>query len=113
MFLCAFRFEENIDGISLVDLVRELREKFGKAGVQRSFEALLMVTGYLDEHVPLYGRTLTLKDAQAFSVEGAMPRLTRAALPTAIRSVTYVLDLDSMEIPSIGLPELINQFELD
>ncbi len=42
IFLCAFRFEENTDGISLVGLVAELRQKLGAAGVQRGFEALLM-----------------------------------------------------------------------
>lgn len=113
ILLCAFRFEENADGISLVGLVSELRERFKLAGVQRGFEALLMVMGYLDEHAGLYGRTLTLKDARALRVEGDMPRLTRAALPAAIRSAAYVLDLDALEVPSIGLPELINEFGLD
>jgi hypothetical protein len=113
IFLCAFRFEENTDGVSLVGLVTELRERFGLAGVQRGFEALLMVMGYLDEHAALYGRTMTLKDAKALRAEGDMPRLTRAALPAAIRSATYVLDLDALEVPSIGLSELINEFGLD
>ncbi len=113
IFLCAFRFEENTDGISLVGLVTELRERFGLAGVQRGFEALLMVMGYLDEHAILYGRTLTLKDARAVRAEGDMPRLTRASLPAAIRSAAYVLDLDALEVPSIGLSELINEFGLD
>jgi hypothetical protein len=113
IFLCAFRFEENTDGVSLVGLVSELRERFGLAGVQRRFEALLLVMGYLDEHAPLYGRTLTLKDAKAFSAEGDMPRIMRATLPAAIRSAAYVLDLDALEIPSIGFLELINQFGLD
>lgn len=113
IFLCAFRFEENTDGLSLVDLVTELREKFKTAGVQRRFEALLMVVGYLDEHAPLYGRTLTQKDAKSFCVEGDMPRLTRATLPAAIRSAAYVLDLDSLEVPFIGLSELINEFGLN
>ena len=112
-FLCAFRFEESADGISLVGLVTELRERFGLAGVQRGFEALLMVMGYLDEHTALYGRTLSLKDTRAVRVEGDMPRLTRAALPAAIRSAAYVLDLDALEVPSIGLSELINEFGLD
>lgn len=112
-FLCAFRFEENIDGISLVGLVTDLREKFGLAGVQRGFEALLMVMGYLDEHAALYGRRLILKDARAFHAEGDMPRLTRSALPAAIRSAAYVLDLDALEVPSIELSELINEFGLD
>lgn len=112
IFLCAFRFEENTDGISLVELVSELRERFRLAGVQRGFEALLMVTGYLDEHAPLYGRTLSLKDARAFRSEGDMPRLTRAALPAAIRSAAYVLDLDALQVTSVGLSELIYEFGL-
>ncbi|PWK44767.1 PD-(D/E)XK motif protein [Pseudomonas sp. OV226] len=113
IFLCAFRFEENTDGASLAGLVSKLREKFELAGVQRGFEALLMVMGYLDEHAALYGRTLTLKDARAIHAEGGMPRLTRAALPAAIRSAAYVLDLDALEVPTIGLSELINEFGLD
>ena len=113
IFLSAFRVQENVDGISLIDLVSELRERFGRAGVQRGFEALLMVMGYLDEHAPLYGRALTLKDARALRAGGDLPRLTRSSLPAAIRSAAYVLDLDALEVPSIGLPELINDFELD
>ncbi|PLL11276.1 PD-(D/E)XK motif protein [Tabrizicola sp. TH137] len=113
IFLCAFRFEENTDGISLVALVTELRERFGMAGVRRGFEALLMVMGYLDEHAALYGRTVTLKDARVVRAEGDMPRLTRAMLPAAIRSAAYVLDLDALEVPSIRLSELINEFGLD
>lgn len=113
IFLCALRFEEDIDGISLVDLVTELRERFGPAGVQRGFEALLMVMGYLDEHAAHYGRTLTLKDAKVFCAGGDMPRLSRAAIPPAIRSATYVLDLDAIEVSSIDLPELINNFGLE
>ncbi len=111
--LCGLRFEEKTDGISLADIVSELREKFKDAGVQRGFEALLMVMGYLDEHAPLYGRTLILKDARGFRSEGHMPRLTRADLPVAIRSAAYVLDLDALEVPSITVPDLINQFGLD
>ena len=112
-FLCAFRFEENADGVSLVSLVAELRERFGLAGMQRGFEALLMVMGYFDEHAAHYGRALTLKDVRAFHAEGDMPRLSRAATPAAIRSAAYVLDLDALEVPFIRLPELINEFGLD
>ena len=113
IFLCALHFEESTDGISLVAIVSELREKFGLAGVQRGFEALLMVMGYLDEHAALYGRSLNLKGARAIRVEGDMPRLTRAALPAAIRSAAYVLDIDALEVSSVGLPEMINAFGLE
>ncbi|MCC5975897.1 MAG: PD-(D/E)XK motif protein [Rubellimicrobium sp.] len=113
ILLCAFRFEETTDGISLVDLVTELREMFGAAGAQRGFEALLMVMGYLDEHAAHYGRRVALKDARAFRAEGDMPRLMRAALPAAIRSAAYMLDIDVLGVPSIGLSELINEIGLD
>lgn len=113
IFLCALRFEEDADGISLVDLVTELRERFGAAGTQRGFEALLMVMGYLDDHATLYGRTLALKDARIFRSEGDMPRLKRAALPAAIRSAAYMLDLDALEVPTIGLSECVNEIGLD
>ncbi|KAA9009704.1 PD-(D/E)XK motif protein [Histidinibacterium aquaticum] len=113
IFLCAYRFEEDTDGISLVDLVSELRERFRLAGVQRGFEALLMVMGYLEEHAQLYSRTLAIKDARIFSSDGDMPRLIRASLPAAIRSAAYVLDLDALEVPSIGVPELLNEFGLE
>jgi hypothetical protein len=113
ILLCGLRFEESTDGSSLVDFVSELRERFERAGVQRSFDALLMVMGYLDEHAPLYGRTLILKDAKGFRAEGHIPRLMRADLPIAIRSAAYVLDLEALEVPSITLPELIKEFGLD
>jgi hypothetical protein len=109
-FLCAFRFEENTDGISLVELVTSLRARFTQAGVQRGFEAFLMVMGYHDEHAPLYERSLTLKEARAFLSEGDMPRLTRATLPASIRSARYTLDIDSLEVPSIGLSDLLEKF---
>ena len=113
IFLCAFRFEENTDGTSLVELVTSLRKSFTEAGIDRAFEALLMVMGYLDEHAPLYGRILALKEARAFLSEGDMPRLIRATLPTAVRSAAYVLDLDALDVPSKGLPELLKTFGLD
>ena len=113
VFLCGLRFEENLDGSSLVDLVSELRETFNHAGLQRGFEALLMVMGYLDEHASLYGRLLTLKETKAFRSEPEMPRLTRATLPAAFRSATYVMDLDAMEIPAFRLSELIKKFGID
>ena len=113
IFLCAFRFEENTDGTSLVELVTALRKRFAKAGTHRAFEALLMVMGYLNEHAPLYGRILALKEARAFLSEGDMPRLIRATLPTAVRSAAYVLDLDALDVPSKGLPELLKAFGLD
>ncbi|MCY4556484.1 MAG: PD-(D/E)XK motif protein [Chloroflexi bacterium] len=113
IFLCAFLFVEDSDGTSLVELVTALRKRFLEAGIHRAFEALLMVAGYLDEHAPLYGRILALKEARAFLSEGDMPRLIRANLPTAVSSAAYVLNLDAFDVPSKALPDLLKAFGLD
>ncbi|MBC2663676.1 PD-(D/E)XK motif protein [Novosphingobium flavum] len=113
IFLCAIRFEENSDGFSLVDLISELRARFEQAGVQRGFDGLLMVMGYLDDHADLYGRRLTLSEVRVFRVEGQMPRLMRSALPAAIRSAAYVLDLDALEVPPLELQDLTLEFGLN
>lgn len=113
IFLCGFRFEEHTDGTSLAELVNALRQRFVEAGINRAFEALLLVLGYLEEHAPIYGRILLIKEARVFLSEGDMPRLTRAALPAAVRSAAYVLDLDALEVPSMELPDLLKAFGLN
>lgn len=112
-YLCGLRFEEKPDGTSLAGLVAKLRTEFQAAGVQRGFDALLMVMGYSDDHDHLYDRPLALKDAKAFRVEEGMPRLTRACVPSAIRSASYVLDLDAIESSSTGLSGMIIAFGLN
>jgi hypothetical protein len=113
LYLCAYRFEECTDGTSLSDLISQLREYFEQAGSKRKFEALLMVMGYLDEHSHLYCRLLSLKDEMAFRVEDNMPRLIRSNLPPAIRSATYVLNLDALEISFFGVSQMLNDFGLN
>ena len=111
LFLSALRFEENPEGLSLVGLVDTLRVYFKEAGAHRGFEALLMVMGYLDEHTSHYERPLVLKDAKAFLADDDdMPRLTRAAVPAAVRSAAYILDIDALEVPSINIPSLLQKF---
>jgi hypothetical protein len=113
VFLCAQRFEERADGISLVDLVAELRALFEPAGVQRHFDAMLMILGYQEEHASQYASRYALSDVRAFACEPGMPRLTRTALPTAIRSARYTLDIDAIETPRITLVELFAELGLE
>lgn len=96
IFLCAIRFEENTDGISLVDMVSELRERFGLAGVQRGFEALLLVMGYLDEHASFYSRTLTMKDSRAFLSGGNIRCRASRVRPCLPPSVLLLMCLTLM-----------------
>lgn len=113
LYLCAYRFEECSDGVSLTDLINELSEFYEQAGSKRKYEALLMVMGCLEEHYHLYGRLLSLKDEMTFRVEGNMPRLIRSNLPPAIRSATYVLNLDALEVPFYGVSQMLNDFGLN
>ena len=112
IFLCALRFEEDTEGLSLAELVSSLREAFSTDSESRFFDALLMVMGYIDEHEAIYSRRLVLKDIKIFQSEGEMPRLHRAQLSPAIRSAAYVLDLDAFEVPSITFDDLVNEFGL-
>lgn len=113
LFLCAFRFEENTDGLSLADLVAQLRVRLEQVNMRRGFEALLLVMGYLDEHTSLYERALTLKESRVFRANSEMPCLRRSALPAAIRSAAYMLDLDAVKGPKGSLLEMITEFGLN
>lgn len=112
LLLAALRFKEAVDGISLEELVNELRRLFEGAGVRRGFDAMLLIMGYLDEHAHLYGRKLLISDGKAFAVDDGFPRLTRAGLPAAVRSAAYVLDLRAVEATHVNLPALFNEFGL-
>jgi hypothetical protein len=111
-FLCALRFEEGDTGQSLVDVVSRLRERLMESGHRRTFDALLLIVGYLDEHAQHYGRVLVMKELRAFHVANDMPRLLRSAIPAAIRSAAYVLDLDALNMPALSLSDVFNTFEL-
>jgi len=112
LFLCALRFEEREDGHSLVDVVGRLRDRLLETGHRRAFDALLLIVGYLDEHAQHYGRILALKEVGAFLVDEQMPRLTRSAVPAAVRSAAYVLDLDALNVPVLELTDVMTRFEL-
>lgn len=107
-FLCAMRFEETTDGTSLTELVDVLRKRFRSYGVERAFDALLLVMGYFDEHAGHYNRRLTLKTAQAFLADEDLPRLTHASVPKPVRSATYVLDLEALGVQPIDISELFS-----
>lgn len=109
MFLCAFRFKVTPDGRSLTELVARLREVFGGAGSRGTFDSLLMIMGYNDQHATDYGRRYALIDTKIFRSEGEMPPLKRAKLPVAVRSASYVLDLDALRSPTVGFAEVLDE----
>ncbi|MDZ4392986.1 PD-(D/E)XK motif protein [Cypionkella sp.] len=107
MFLAALRFEVADDGVDLVGMVAHLRARMADAGLTRVFEALALLSGYLDDHSEHYLRKLRLSDARAFAVREDFPCLRRHAVPAQIRKVVYTLDVDAIQQPAISLEDVL------
>lgn len=95
MFLCAIRFAEDEAGETLTQCVNRLREIMDGSGVRKQFDALLLLSRYLDVHADRYTRKLLSGDVLCFLVEDAFPCLRRAMLPGQIRNAQYDLDIES------------------
>ena len=97
MFLCAIRFAEDEAGETLTQCVNRLREVMEGSGVRKQFDALLLLSRYMDEHADRYTRKLLSGDVQCFRVEDGFPCLRRATLPGQIRNAQYDLDIESVD----------------
>jgi|26BtaG_2_1085354.scaffolds.fasta_scaffold05349_2 hypothetical protein len=97
MFLCAVRFVEDEAGETLTQCVNRLREIMESSGVRKQFDALLLLSRYMDEHADRYTRKLLSADVLCFRVEDGFPCLRRATLPSQIRAAQYDLDIESLD----------------
>jgi hypothetical protein len=97
MFLCATRFGEDEAGETLTQCANRLRETMEGSGVRKQFDALLLLSRYMDEHADRYTRKLLVGDALCFRVEGDFPCLRRATLPCQIRNAQYDIDIESLD----------------
>ncbi|ULB09176.1 PD-(D/E)XK motif protein [Cereibacter azotoformans] len=98
MFLCAIRFAENEAGETLTQCVNRLREIMDRSGVRKQFDALLMLSRFMDEHADRYTRKLLAGEMLCFRVENGFPCLRRDTLPGQIRNAQYDLDIESLDI---------------
>ena len=108
-FLCALRFDQSSGGITLVDIIQELRALFNTSGVQRNFDALLMLSGYFEEHTSQYDTPFRLESLLAYQMDSEFPRLIRSTVPIAVRSAKYVLDIDAIDRPHIDINEMMKR----
>jgi len=113
LFLAALRFDVVDDGTDLVGMVAHLRERMAEAGLSRVFEALLLLSGYEDDHAEHYRRKLGLLDARAFRVGPDFPCLRRQAIPQQVRKLVYTLDVDALEQPALLLDDALSEFGID
>lgn len=107
MVLCAMRFEETADGTDLPSMVGHLRSHMHAAGLARFFDALLLQSGYDDEHDDFYGRKFRLSELTGYVVEDDFPCVRRAHLPPPVRSANYILDLEAIETTGLTLDEIL------
>lgn len=107
LFLCALNFLATDEGVTLPEFIEQLREWFAAHGALKTFDALLLVMGYSDEHAAAYGTRYSLDRSRSFRMCRDSPRLMRADLPKAIRAARYVLDIDAIEQSTITIDEML------
>mgnify|MGYP001627775760 CR=1 FL=1 len=103
MFLCAMRFTEDEAGETLTQCVNRLREAMEGSGVRKQFDALLLLSRYLDDHADRYTRKLLAGDMLCFPVTDSFPCLRRATLPGQIRNAQYDLDIEGLDADPISM----------
>ena len=108
-FLCVLKFHQSSRGNTLVDIIQELRVQFNASGVQRNFDALLMLSGYFDEHASQYDTHFRLESSLAYQMDSKFPRLVRSTVPRAVRSAKYILDIDAIDRPHIDIDEMMKR----
>ncbi|YCK34197.1 PD-(D/E)XK motif protein [Actinomadura sp. ATCC 39365] len=98
LFLVHQVVDQSPEGISLPELVDDLRED-PLIGPELSwFENSLMEAGWLDSHRDNYlNDRYALVRRQCFTIETGFPRMTPVDLPVGVSGVSYFIDLSTCE----------------
>ncbi|RUZ75078.1 PD-(D/E)XK motif protein [Mesorhizobium sp. M7A.F.Ca.US.006.01.1.1] len=109
VFLAALRFSLQDAATSLPALIADIREKAGGDG-RIGLERNLLLAGYDDAHADEYVRCFEPMDERIFRMGDGFPRLSRSSAPLAVRAAKYELDLDLVDIATVGLDEVFVAF---
>ncbi|WP_417628271.1 PD-(D/E)XK motif protein [Pararhodobacter aggregans] len=110
LFLCATRFVEDEAGETLTQCVQRLRGVMEGTGVRRQYDALLLLSGYMDDHADRYTRSLLAGELMCFRVEEDFPCLRRATLPAQIRNAQYDLDIEGLGQDPQSIATMLENF---
>jgi hypothetical protein len=105
IYLLAQRFALDASGQSLPELIEEVRQDLGE-GDELSFGRSLLMVGYEGAFADEYVRRFIDADVRAYRMDEHFPRLARSAVPLAIKSAKYDLDLDLVGDPTAELDEI-------
>lgn len=104
LVLVANKYSLDETGATLVERVHALRGFMAEyADARAEFENRLLRGGVLDEHASQYTRRFRLESSEAFVVADEFPRLARSAVPPAIKSARYEIELSSVRDKRIKL----------
>jgi hypothetical protein len=109
LYLSVFLLSRDVDcatGMSLNDMVRELRERLAGNNLQDAFEERLMGSGYID--IQEYDSPcFSVSNIKTYHVEEGFPSITPDMLPQGITDVSYRINFNSIvdyicDISTIG-----------
>lgn len=100
-------------GLTLPELVGDLRGKIRPLGSAAEFEQRLNMGGYLETQAHLYSdRRYTVRQRLIHTVDGKFPRITERDIPDGLSDVSYTLDLHAASGFRTSEPEMIRSLGL-
>jgi Putative PD-(D/E)XK family member, (DUF4420) len=100
-------------GLTLPDLVDDLRGEMQPLGMAAEFEQRLNIGGYLETQAHLYSdRSYAVRQRLVHAVTGSFPRITEHDLPDGVSDVSYTLDLHAASAFRTSEPEMIRSLGL-
>jgi hypothetical protein len=110
LFMVGVRLAVDGEGRTLPELISDVRQRVSEGlGSEAILDSRLLRVGYLEAFANRYARRFSHVQTTVFAVNERFPRLTRAAVPMAIAKVSYVIDLDLVDMPDVGLPGALQQ----
>jgi hypothetical protein len=99
-------------GLSLPELVRQVRGQAANLGVAGELEQRLVRAGYLDTQSRLYeDRRYALRRRTAHRVTDGFPRITEQTMPVGVSDVVYTVDLLAAAQFLVGHEDMITAME--
>jgi Putative PD-(D/E)XK family member, (DUF4420) len=100
-------------GLTLPDLVGDVRAKVQPLGMAAELEQRLNMGGYLETQAHLYSDyRYAVRQRLVHAVRGNFPRITERDLPDGLSDVSYTLDLHAASDFRTSEPEMIQSLSL-
>lgn len=108
LYVAAVRFSPG-EGMSLPERIDCIRAQTTARSptVLQELNLLLVRAGYADALAERYTRRLRLVELRLFEVTDVFPALTARLVPRGVVAARYVVDLDSLPLPTTSLPRIL------